>query len=669
MMRNLSVLALLFAAVSAQAQRKSPVVSPSKPEAARELAPGMKARLPRPAGPSFGALSNSELALLATRGRVPRVGVHRAIDPGTAAGNWETLPDGTAVWRLAIRSAGASGIRVRFANFSAGPGKVWVYGDTPEQQSQGPYTGTGIFDNGEFWSGTVWGDSVVVEYQPGASADRIVPFEIRAISHGAPAAAVRAYERRLRAAAHADIMTEPDPAGSCNLDASCYPEWSDAMKMVSEIRFEVEENGQQFEAACTASLVATRDNSLKPYLLTAGHCISSEAEARTVEAFWTYQTSSCRGSAPVLSASATSKTGAHFLASGSMQQGDYSLLLLLDVPGGVLYSGWDTAEIPIGSNLVGVHHPAGSYKRILFGHRTGDALVDVEGDVLPSDLYYVLALDNGIAQPGSSGSPLFSSPGVIVGTLTYGPGADGEALCALGSFDIGYGRFSAAYPALMNWLENLPYSLVLPSPADVLFVGTNGTIAGGPQQTVQLTTQALNPVTFTVRSDASWIKVSTPSLTTSAARPTPLTITINPKMLAQGRTYTGTVTILSGAAPPQYINVRAQMKVDASNATVSTDPAQARQGNDGLWSYTLQVQETAGIATRLTLLRIDGRDYSSQIADWFGTASLPAGGVLETALKSRVLVWPATQTIEVGGVDDGGKNWYRVITVSLLGPQ
>jgi hypothetical protein len=41
------------------------------------------------------------------------------------------------------------------------------------------------------------------------------------------------------------------------------------------------------EALCSGSLLATRDNSLKPYFLTAGHCIPSEIVARTVQAYWT----------------------------------------------------------------------------------------------------------------------------------------------------------------------------------------------------------------------------------------------------------------------------------------------------------------------------------------------------------------------------------------------
>jgi len=187
---------------------------------------------------------------------------------------------------------------------------------------------------------------------------------------------------------------------------------------------------------------------------------------------------------------------------------------------------------------------------------------------------------------------------------------------------------------------------------------------------MMLTTQAAQPVTFSVRSDAPWIQVSTPTMTTSASQPSPLTLTVNPKILTQAGSYSGTVTILSGAAPPQIINVHVDMKFNVSNVTVSANPNPVAQGDDGLWSYTVELSESAGVSTRLNLLRIDGRDYSGQIVNWFGSDQLAGSGSLQAPLKSRVLSVPITQTIEVGGIDDSSqKNWYRVMTVALASGQ
>jgi len=110
-----------------------------------------------------------------------------------------------------------------------------------------------------------------------------------------------------------------------------------------------------------------------------------------------------------------------------------------------------------------------------------------------------------------------------------------------------------------------------------------------------------------------------------------------------------------------------QMNLEVSNVVASTNPSKVNQGSNGLWSYTIVLQETAGVSTEVNLLRIDGRDYSGNIPTWFGTNTLPANGTLQAALKAKVLVVPATQTIEVGGLDSASQqNWYRVFTVSLL---
>ena len=172
-------------------------------------------------------------------------------------------------------------MRVEFDDFSAGAGKVWVHDGS---HVAGPYTGRGLFDDGHFWSGAVFSGSVIVEYEPapGAPEELQPPFTIRAISHQA------------RTAAETAAAAAKDPADFCELDANCYPDWKGSVSSVAQISFM--DNGD--ELFCSGSLLATRDNSFKPYFLTAGHCINNEAAARTVEAYWTYQTPACGGTPP-----------------------------------------------------------------------------------------------------------------------------------------------------------------------------------------------------------------------------------------------------------------------------------------------------------------------------------------------------------------------------------
>ena len=53
-----------------------------------------------------------------------------------------------------------------------------------ERAGRRAYTGSGLYGDGDFWSGIVFGDSLTIEYLPdGASAGEAVPFQIVEISH------------------------------------------------------------------------------------------------------------------------------------------------------------------------------------------------------------------------------------------------------------------------------------------------------------------------------------------------------------------------------------------------------------------------------------------------------------------------------------------------------
>jgi len=115
-----------------------------------------------------------ELGPLGDAARRPEAsGAHRQVAvPG---------PSGVRqLWRQAIRSPGAVGLRVHFTDFAVGAGRVWVHaGRRHQPQVFGPYTGRGIHGDGEFWSDVLLGETVVIEYEPQASGT----FRIAEISH------------------------------------------------------------------------------------------------------------------------------------------------------------------------------------------------------------------------------------------------------------------------------------------------------------------------------------------------------------------------------------------------------------------------------------------------------------------------------------------------------
>ena len=609
--------------------------------------PGIRLGLRKPREVALAPLSEAEETILTGPGPRLIAGVQRRVAPhAAAAGGWEATPGGNRVWRFALRSPGARGIRVELANFNVGDGEVWLHDGT---HVAGPYTGRGPYGDGHFWTGTVESAAAILEYEPAPGAPEALepPFEVRSIVH----------QQRTRMDFTAGTK---DPADYCELDANCFSEWQGTMSSVGQITFI--DGGVSY--LCSGSLVATRDNSFKPYFLTAGHCINNETAARTVEAYWTYQTSSC-GATPPADRSSSSKStgGAHLIASGGPDQGDFSLILLSSVPSGVTFAGWDTSDPPITSLVTGIHHPSGSWKRISFGERVSDATVDVGGSIAPGNLFLQVQWDRGRVEHGSSGSPLFSAPGVIVGSLSYGEVLSDGTVCAINPSVAGYSRFSNTYAHVSDYLENLPAAQVVPDHPALAFTVANRTAPAG--QSIRLTTQTSGQVPYRLRSDASWISTSVSSGTVSANASSPVTITIDPAQLAQPGQYQGTVTILSSSAAPQFINVTATVKADQSNVTATISPNPIEQ-TGGQWSFQIRLAETAGVATRLTALKFNGADYTSSVAGWFGTTSIQANGSITAPLTGAGLFPAGDQYFEFWGVDEAsGTPWYRVATVTF----
>ncbi len=358
-----------------------------------------------------------------------RSGVHRAIGRGLdAEGRWEAAGDGRRVWRAAIRSSGAEAIRVHFRRFQAGDGAVWLRSGG---STFGPYTGAGVWGDGDFWSEAAFGESVTIEFVPAAGAGDAVPFEVAEISH--------LWDNPAEPKAGAERGAAP-----CHLDVTCSPDWLETARSVARITME-KDGGSFF---CSGSLLSTSDRSGVPYFLTAQHCLDDDTTARTVVAYWSYQTATCNGTVPALRGLATS-VGARFVSGDAFETADFTLLRLNSVPSGVLFAGWNPEDPPQGGAVVGIHHPAGEFKRISFGNRDTDSRIAN----VPIQNFYTIRWARGRTEGGSSGSPLFNDRRQVVGTLSHGPKAPrGGTVCDAENIDF-YGRFSVQFRTVRRFLE------------------------------------------------------------------------------------------------------------------------------------------------------------------------------------------------------------------------
>ena len=245
----------------------------------------------------------------------------------------------------------------------------------------------------------------------------------------------------------------------CHLDVTCYPEWSSSATGVARIFFETSEGS----FICSGTLLNNRQQDLTPYFLTAAHCVATEEEARSVIALWRYQTQTCDGNLPDLR-SVPRTTGASLLSTlggGTIEgrehpDGDMTLLRLEgDLPDGVMFQGWDADPQPVGTQVTGIHHPGSAdwdfFKRISFGQ-----IIPDPASIISADVYAFTSYTQGYTEGGSSGSALFSSPGTVVGALSFGRGNDAEAenACRTGSARHGGStHFSVFYPHIRQFID------------------------------------------------------------------------------------------------------------------------------------------------------------------------------------------------------------------------
>ncbi|MBI3280516.1 MAG: PPC domain-containing protein [Acidobacteria bacterium] len=438
------MLLLAAAAVPAQTVSVGPAVYHRRAKATpRAAAPSRQFKLPPAVEYRLGPLSKEELDKLPNKSEVPLIGVHRRLrGPVPSDTQWHGVPGGRRVWQMAFHSPEARALRVHFTAFDAGGGRVWLHAPSEDSEVTGPYTGRGPYEDGDFWSDIIFADTVVIEYEPapGRPDAGAPPWVVAELSHVFDTATLPGLTP------DKSVRGGPSAAAPCHVDVTCDPTWDETSRAVALIIFEK----PQGAATCSGTLLNTITSSNVPYFLTAWHCIDNDTIARSVIALWNYQTPECNGAPPSDLRSLPRSVGARHVISNDHARGDFSLLRFDELPEGAVFSGWTNQELDTGGVGIGIHHPRGEFKRISGGLRDSD--VDLPGG-RPRDSFYRMRWEVGRTEPGSSGSGLFAAPGVLVGTLSFGPKPpEGATVCDIAPYDF-YGRFSEYFPLLRPYLE------------------------------------------------------------------------------------------------------------------------------------------------------------------------------------------------------------------------
>lgn len=385
-----------------------------------------------PLSDDYWAMIEAEDAEREQIDKVLRYGVRREVGLDvTTGGEWIEVVDVGLIWTADLVVPGAMGIRVQFTDFDLAPGaQVWVYA-TDESRILGPYEGRGLVGSGEFWTPTIYSDTVRIEYfvpfdsagglLDGPGYGEALPEELFA-----PAFDIPACQHVYRDPVATDLRV-----GSCHNDVSCYSAWANTAKASAGIGT-VNSNALY----CSGTMIATTNADQTPYWLTANHCISSASQAQSAEIYWRYQTPSCGGTPPSLASVPQSAPCTRLSYSSTS---DYSLLMVEGtIPSGLYWSGWSSATVANGTNVTCIHHPDGSWKRISFATKTSGAAANF----IRADWY------DAPTEPGSSGSGLFrDDTKQLVGQLYGGPSS-----CSSESYD-DYGAFATTYNSISSYLS------------------------------------------------------------------------------------------------------------------------------------------------------------------------------------------------------------------------
>jgi len=362
----------------------------------------------------------------------PAEAAARVVTPAER-GQWTRQPDGSHVWRLKIDSPGALGLRLNFTSFDLPEGARLLVAGSDARGVPHAYEKAGPLGSGRFWSNTMAGESVYLEYHAPAGITIAPVIEIQDILHT---------YREQAAPWTAQPFSDGPGVLKCHEDVMCYPDVPASVRDSVALIFFVRNGGGY---VCSGNLLNDLDPSTQTgWFLTANHCIDDPAVAATVEAYWFWQRSGC-GQALPLGSQLPRSLGAQLAATS--WQTDFTLLRFYEEPRhGQTFAGW-TTEPPVAADgpFIGVHHPRGSFKRVTFSTQPQQ---NFPGTCLPTALFYYTRAYAGRAEPGSSGSPLFNSRGQVVGQL-FGVCLGGPvtgASCDLSRHpDHIYGRFSRSW--------------------------------------------------------------------------------------------------------------------------------------------------------------------------------------------------------------------------------
>lgn len=362
------------------------------------------------------------------------------------SGTWDILPDGSKIWRVMIASNGCQGLELFFDKYRLPKGvQLFVY--SPQKDVVlGAFT---EFNN-------INDETMAIQMLPG---------EVSVVELNIPADVNEADFLRINEIGYTYRgWQDNSKVQSCEVNVACSEgsTWTNQRNGVAKILLKIGSDTY----LCSGSLINNTYQNCDPYFLTADHCGAGSTTANMNQwiFYFNYEASTCAGT--------TAQYGSHTVTGCALKAHDtygtnntgsdfYLVKLNNSVPNSYnpYYSGW-SKQTTVSTSGVGIHHPDGAIKKISTYNNTLSTGYTTHWSVV----WVATTNGHGVTEGGSSGSPIFNSTGLIIGTLTGGLSAcsAGEAGTGTGpdEYDI-YGKFFKHWDAngstsdkqLKPWLD------------------------------------------------------------------------------------------------------------------------------------------------------------------------------------------------------------------------
>ena len=332
----------------------------------------------------------------------------------TTGGTWEQIDSKTLLWRLHIVSPQATSLNLGFTNYNmpAG-GKLFIY-SADGKQVLGPYTEYDNAKHHQLWTPLIFSDDIVAELTIPANEVENLKLTLGAINHG--------YRSMPSSMPTINAVGE---SAECEINVAC-PEgdgWRDQIRSVACYHI-TRVDGTY---ACSGTLINNTAQDDRPYFLTAFHCLDEYEDniladpngvAASMVVYWNFQALTCSGTT---GSESQNQSGAYFRAAYSPS--DFALVELDEMPlqeFDVYYSGWDRNNAAPSSG-VAIHHPKADLKKISIENHSL-SITSWSGLWSPGDGTHlrVRHWESGMAEPGSSGCPIFGPAKLLAGQLHGG---------------------------------------------------------------------------------------------------------------------------------------------------------------------------------------------------------------------------------------------------------